>query len=152
MRTIALSELLGTPVSDSTGHVSGKIREVALYPQEHAARVAVLVIKTKLGDRVLTPANISLIDDGVLHANHRVEDWSPLISSEGYLLLERDLLDQQIIDVHGRKVVRVNDVDLSVEDIGDVPTITISVVEVGPRGAVRRLLKGIVPRSAVEAL
>ena len=28
------------------------------------------------------------------------------------LLLKRDLLDQQIIDIHGRKVVRVNDVDL----------------------------------------
>ena len=28
------------------------------------------------------------------------------------LLMDRDLLDQQIIDVHGRKVVRVNDVEL----------------------------------------
>ena len=29
-----------------------------------------------------------------------------------FLLLERDLLDQQIIDVDGHKVVRVNDVNL----------------------------------------
>ena len=32
--------------------------------------------------------------------------------SADFLLLERDLLDQQIIDVHGHKVVRVNDVDM----------------------------------------
>ena len=31
---------------------------------------------------------------------------------DDFLMLERDLLDQQIIDVHGHKVVRVNDVDL----------------------------------------
>ena len=38
--------------------------------------------------------------------------WEPYNVSDGVLLLKRDLLDQQIIDVHGRKVVRVNDVEL----------------------------------------
>ena len=31
---------------------------------------------------------------------------------KGLFLLARDLLDQQVIDVHGRKVVRVNDIDM----------------------------------------
>ena len=35
--------------------------------------------------------------------------------SEGMLMLTRDLLDQQIIDTNGRKVVRVNDVELTGE-------------------------------------
>jgi len=37
---------------------------------------------------------------------------------------ERDLLDQQVIDVHGRKVVRVKDVDLAVRTESKVTTKT----------------------------
>jgi len=68
------------------------------------------------------------------------------------LLLERDLLDQQIIDVHGRKVVRVNDVELRQEQTNGGLALKISEVDVGSRGAVRRLLKGIVPRAAISRL
>ncbi len=35
-----------------------------------------------------------------------------------YLYLRQDLIDRQIIDIHGRKVVRVNDVDLEYPDGG----------------------------------
>jgi CBS domain-containing protein len=71
-----------------------------------------------------------------------------------FLLLERDLLDQQIIDVHGHKVVRVNDVDLVWEPEKDGAggyKLRIAEVEVGVRGAIRRLLKGL-PASAVDGL
>src|SRR5207249_2760655 len=71
---------------------------------------------------------------------------------QSVVLLERDLLDQQIIDVDGRKVVRVNDVNLSWEPSLDSPskvTLRITEVEVGLRGAMRRLLKGL-PSAAVE--
>jgi magnesium transporter len=72
-----------------------------------------------------------------------------------YLLLERDLLDQQIIDVDGHKVVRVNDVNLLWEPgpaDSDTPGgLRIVEVEVGNRGALRRLLKGL-PVSAVDGV
>jgi CBS domain-containing protein len=78
---------------------------------------------------------------------------------DSYLLLERDLLDQQIIDVHGHKVVRVNDVELVWETPpetngnghGPHPPLALRIaeVEVGTRGAVRRLLKGL-PQATVE--
>jgi CBS domain-containing protein len=77
-----------------------------------------------------------------------------LPEDEDYLLLERDLLDQQIIDVHGHKVVRVNDVDLvwePSETDSAVVSLRIAEVEVGLRGAVRRLLKGL-PPTVVERL
>jgi magnesium transporter len=67
-------------------------------------------------------------------------------------LLERDLLDQQVIDVHGRKVVRVNDVDLHHESMGARAVLKVSSVDVGARGAVRRLLKGVVPLGALHLL
>src|ERR1051326_2028764 len=68
------------------------------------------------------------------------------------LLLTRDLLDQQIIDVHGRKVVRVNDVDLNEEPLEGHVELRVASVDVGARGAVRRLLTGLVPRPALRAL
>jgi len=85
---------------------------------------------------------------------------TPMPKEESYLLLERDLLDQQIIDVHGHKVVRVNDVDLVWEPVGETEAVSsgvegrlqgcelklrIAEVEVGTRGAIRRLLKGFSP-------
>src|SRR5213079_1173195 len=78
--------------------------------------------------------------------------WSQGDGSEGWLLLARDLLDQQVIDVFGRKVVRVNDVDLHQETLGNRPSLKVASVDVGPRGAIRRLLKGVVPAVALHAL
>ena len=52
------------------------------------------------------------------------------------------MLDQQVIDVFGRKVVRVNDLDLLQESVGNRPVLKVGSVDVGPRGAIRRLLKG----------
>jgi CBS domain-containing protein len=74
-------------------------------------------------------------------------------SLSGSLLLERDLLDQQIIDVDGHKVVRVNDVNLAWERDGENEgtTLRIEEVEIGMRGALRRLLRGL-PVSAVDTL
>jgi Mg/Co/Ni transporter MgtE len=68
------------------------------------------------------------------------------------LLLERDLLDQQIIDVHGRKVVRVNDIDIHEELGHDHMVLKLGAVDVGARGAVRRLLKGVIPAAALHLL
>jgi len=81
-----------------------------------------------------------------------VADWGPFGGGEGMLLLERDLLDQQIIDVHGRKVVRVNDVDIHEERGNGHIVLKVGAVDVGPRGAIRRLLKGVVPAAALHLL
>ena len=54
--------------------------------------------------------------------------------------------------MHGRKVVRVNDVDLLEDTANSHPDLRLSGVDVGARGAVRRLLRGIVPSSALRAV
>ena len=152
METLALSDLLGAPVVDSAGVISGRVREVAVAPQDDPTRIAAFIVRTKQGDRILSPDKLRGVEGNVIRSSALPEDWSPLSSSEGFLLLERDLLDQQIIDVHGRKVVRVNDVDLSLEEHNGTTALRLREVEVGPRGAVRRLLKGLVPRRAVNAM
>ena len=151
MSELALTELLGAPVFDSAGTSSGRVREVALAPQEDRVRISVLIVKTPAGDRLLPLQAVRSIDGGV-RASTTLTEWSPANGTEGLFLLERDLLDQQVIDVYGRKVVRVNDVDLYQESIANRPVLKVASVDVGARGAVRRLLKGIVPGIALRAL
>jgi CBS domain-containing protein len=77
---------------------------------------------------------------------------TPLKDEGNYLYLQQDLVDRQIIDVHGRKVVRVNDVDLEWLGQGAAHLLRVAEVEVGLRGALRRVFKGLLPRSYLEAL
>jgi magnesium transporter len=151
MSTLALTELLGAAVYDSTGAQVGRVRELALCPQEDPLHVTVLIVKTKEGDRLLKASAVTSANGGV-RASTAVDAWTQYAGSEGMLLLGRDLLDQQIIDVHGRKVVRVNDVDLHEETSNHHLALKMGAVDVGARGAVRRLLKGVVPMGALRAL
>ena len=150
MSSIALSELLGAPVFDPTG-ASGRVREVALRPQEDRVRVAGLLVKTRQGERLLPFTSVAAIN-GRIRASQPIAEWPENPGPEGLLLLERDLLDQQIIDVHGRKVVRVNDVDLHKETVNGYVVLKVAGVDVGARGAVRRLLKGLVPHAVARVL
>jgi CBS domain-containing protein/sporulation protein YlmC with PRC-barrel domain len=147
MSTIALTELLGLPVTEASGARCGRVREVALTPEDRS-RVSALIVRTRDGDRVLPFASVLSVN-GTVRASTPPADWSPP-EPEGLFLLERDLLDQQIIDVHGRKVVRVNDVDLHQETGDGQFKLKIGAVDVGVRGAVRRLLKGVVPLAALR--
>jgi CBS domain-containing protein/sporulation protein YlmC with PRC-barrel domain len=149
---ITLSTILGAPVYDGAGQLAGHVREVALSPREDAGSISDLIVKTKEGDRMLSTKSVAGVEGRAVKAKGKADEWPPLVSSEGLLLLERDLLDQQIIDVKGRKVVRVNDVDLRPEPANGSLKLKIGQVDVGLRGAIRRLLKGVVPRNAIEAL
>src|SRR5450755_649557 len=151
MPSLALTELLGAPVFDTAGGQCGRVRELALAPQEDRARIATFIVRTKAGDRLLPSSLVRSIDGGV-YATTSATTWSKVDGSEGLFLLERDLLDQQIIDVHGRKVVRVNDVDLHQETTNHRPGLRVTSVDVGVKGAVRRLLKGVVPMIALRTL
>ncbi|MGA7322712.1 MAG: PRC-barrel domain-containing protein, partial [Candidatus Sulfotelmatobacter sp.] len=116
MKTLPLSELLGATVYDPSGAPTGRVREVTLAPQEDRTRIASLIVKTKSGNRVLPFSAISTIDANI-HTSTSPTDWPAANGAEGLFLLERDLLDQQVIDINGRKVVRVNDVELQIDSV-----------------------------------
>ena len=141
------------PVYDSESGRVGRVREVALLPQDDPIRIAALIVRTPQGDRIVGTDLLRTVNGGV-HTAARASDLPKYSSGEGMLLLERDLLDQQIIDVHGRKVVRVNDIELALDrEAADSPLglqLRIAFVDAGARGAVRRLLKGMVPRYALS--
>src|ERR1700746_3532068 len=123
MTTLALTELLGALVYGPSG-AAGRVREVAIAPQEDRTRVSSLIIKTKTGNRVV-PFSAGFAVEGGGRATTAAGEWSVTNGTEGLFLLERDLLDQQVIDVNGRKVVRVNDVDLEFDSSKDKGMITV---------------------------
>jgi magnesium transporter len=154
----SVSALLGSTVADAQGSPLGHVREFAVAPSVDAAHIHGLVLRLASAKRDKQPSLI-LISQLQLSPSGDMQlrkDAQPTLLQEDddYLLLERDLLDQQIIDVHGHKVVRVNDVDLVWENIQEgTPDISLRIaeVEVGMRGAVRRLLKGL-PATSVDRI
>ena len=155
MNTLPLSELLGATVYDPSGAVTGHVQEVTLAPQEDRTRIASLIVKTKSGNRVLPFSAISAVN-GDIKTSTNPTDWPAANGAEGLFLLDRDLLDQQVIDINGRKVVRVNDVELQIDFVieGGHPhaALRVTSIDIGIQGAMRRLLRGVAPRAALHAL
>jgi magnesium transporter len=143
--------MLGTPVTDAQGNVRGKLKDVAVATGPEAGRVAGLVLKTRQGLQIVPSNQVMETPAGTLELRSP-SALSPLRGDENYLFLQQDLIDRQIIDIHGRKVVRVNDVDLEWMGHGSVHLLRVSEVEVGLRGAVQRVFKGMLPRHTLESL
>jgi CBS domain-containing protein len=148
---VALSELIGATVRDAGGVVGGRVREIAIAPQDHPTRVACFIVTTPQGERLL-PTDAVISAGITVRASTEQSQWLAVPSLDGLLLLKRDLLDQQIIDIHGRKVVRVNDVELEATPTNSHVALNIVAVDVGARGAIRRLSKGLVPSFTLRAL
>jgi magnesium transporter len=147
---VSLTSLLGTPVTDAQGRLRGRLHDVAVATGPDAGRVAGLVLKMKEGKQLVPTLHVIPTPSGALELTSSAVP-APLRAEENYLLLQQDLVDRQIIDIHGRKVVRVNDVDLQWFSYGSRADLRVIEVEVGLRGAVRRLLKGLIPRKNLEA-
>jgi len=116
-----------------------------------AGKVAGLVLKTRAGLCIVPSQDVMETPAGTLELRS-AGALVPLEDQGNYLYLQQDLVDRQIIDVHGRKVVRVNDVDLEWLGRGAAHLLRVAEVEVGMRGAFRRVFKGLLPRATLEAL
>jgi magnesium transporter len=148
---VSLTAMLGTPVTDAQGIVRGRLKDIAVATGAEAGRVAGLVLKTRQGLQIVPSNQVMETPAGTLELRSPTA-MSPLRGDENYLFLQQDLIDRQIIDIHGRKVVRVNDVDLEWLGHGGVHLLRVSEVEVGLRGAVQRIFKGLLPRHTLESL
>lgn len=152
----SVAMLVGTPVQNPEGKVIGRVAELAVDVGADANRVSGLLLKHPNGNnhRSMVPVSSLELPSPKDRRLRTIAAPQAVPSLSDTLLLERDLLDQQIIDVDGRKVVRVNDVNLAWtlgEGSGNGTSLIIQNVEIGVRGAVRRLLKGL-PVSAVDTI
>lgn len=148
---ISLAALVGTPVTDAQGRLRGRLKDIAVATGPEAGKVAGLVLKTRAGLSLVPSQDVMETPSGTLELRSSGE-LPPLNDASNYLFLQQDLVDRQIIDVHGRKVVRANDVDLEWLGHGAAHLLRVAEVEVGMRGAFRRIFKGLLPKSKLEAL
>jgi len=148
---VSLTALLGTPVTDAQGHLRGRLKDVAVATGPDAGKVAGLVLKTRDGLCIVPSQDVMETPAGTLELRSS-GTLIPLEDQGNYLYLQQDLVDRQIIDIHGRKVVRVNDVDLEWMGQGAAHLLRVAEVDVGLRGAFRRVFKGMLPRTSLESL
>ena len=145
-----LTELLGLKVYDLKGRRIGTLRDAAIVPLIDPVRLDRYLVGAGPGWLSIRYDQIDTIDfDGV---RLKDENLTPYHSDEYMLRMVRDLLDQQIIDAQGRKVVRVNDVTfLKVQESGQV-VLHVLEVDIGLRSILRRVLRGIVPPPVVRSV
>jgi len=148
---VSLTALLGTPVTDAQGHLRGRLKDIAVATGPDAGKVAGLVLKTRAGLFIVPSQDVMETPAGTLELRS-AGAMVPLQDQGNYLYLAQDLVDRQIIDIHGRKVVRVNDVDLEWMGKGAAHLLRVAEVEIGLRGAFRRVFKGLLPRARLESI
>lgn len=136
-----LSELLHRKVQDSADHVIGRLEEVLISPKvSEYSPLEYLVIKPNRvkADKIYIPysyvenfntkeisltATLSKMDTKLIGAE---DEWVPL---------NRDVMDEQIVDVSGARVVRVNDLRLKVFQ----DRMSVVGIDVSFKGLLRRL-------------
>jgi magnesium transporter len=148
---ISLATLIGTPVTDAQGRLRGRLKDIAVATGPEAGKVAGLVLKTRAGLYLVPSQDVMETPSGTLELRSSGE-LPPLKDGSNYLFLQQDLVDRQIIDIHGRKVVRANDVDLEWMGHGAAHLLRVAEVEVGMRGAFRRIFKGLLPKNKLEII
>jgi sporulation protein YlmC with PRC-barrel domain len=148
---VSLTALLGTPVTDAQGHMRGRLKDIAVATGPDAGKVAGIVLKTHDGLAIVPSQEVMETPSGTMELRSSGA-LVPLEDQGNYLYLQQDLVDRQIIDIHGRKVVRANDVDLEWMGHGAAHLLRVAEVEVGLRGTFRRIFKGLLPRGVLDKL
>jgi CBS domain-containing protein/sporulation protein YlmC with PRC-barrel domain len=132
---IFVSEVYRKPVLDQTGEEIGRLKDIIVGLGEPFPAVTSVVISAGK-DTYLVPWDmINLFNRRVISVNARRDVLKPAEVASSDILVCRDLLDKQIVDINGAKLVRVNDLEL-----GDVKgKLCLVAADIGLRGLLRRI-------------
>jgi len=139
-----ISALLGKKIFDAAGQKVGTVRDLAVlwdgvYPRVTGIKYA------KGSQKIIGVSEIDTLDKKGLFLKNTFDKTMTKDLHEDELLVKKWLLDKQIVDIKGSKLVRVNDIQLSWLKRKDTFEIMLSAVDVGVRGLIRRIL-GYEPR------
>ncbi len=131
------SELIGDPVVDQFQEPIGRVKDIIITMGEVFPKITGLLVKLegKKEKKVLLIAEIELIGKQFVSTRNTKDRVPYTLLREGEVLLLRDVIDQQIVDLEGARVIRVNDLKLAKVN-QDVRLIA---ADVGFRGMLRRL-------------
>jgi CBS domain-containing protein/sporulation protein YlmC with PRC-barrel domain len=132
-----LSEIIGRPVIDLDGKPVGKLSDVVVRPWAEFPHPLIEAIAVEINKELhyIPFAAVAALLSPVIPLKYRADDLPVCKLEEGDVLLSRDVLDKQIIDTDGARVVRVNDVEL----VRVNGTIYVSNVDVSWLGIIRRM-------------
>jgi magnesium transporter len=130
-----LSRVIGRPVSDGQGAPIGKVDDLIVALGDRYPPVTGLVVVAARRRIFLKWSAVESLDETGARLSTRTIDIGPFHQRPNEILLRTDLLDRQIVDIDGRRVVRVNDLRLD-EVAGDLHLVA---VDVGASGLLRRL-------------
>jgi len=144
-----LSEIVGRPAvlaSDPARKTIGKVADfIVETPDDTFPRVDGIVIRTKAGSVTAATSDVLDFDQrGAVVLSH--QPTNPTIDERRALFLIKDLFDKQIVDVDGRKVVRINDLEVAYTG----GTLRVVAADVGVSGLLRRIGAGRLARRIVE--
>lgn len=147
------TEVLGAETYDAGGNFVGRVKELFIEPADQPNRVARLLLgRGQYQPLVARHEQVAFVAPGTIRLNVNEKALELYQPNESWLAVRKDLLDQQIIDTSGRKVVRVNDLDLHEQRTNGTVEMRVSQVDVGLKGAVRRLLQGIASPSVIRRI
>src|SRR6266550_4341121 len=110
---IYLSQVLGRPILDLEGERVATLKDVIVrLGEDDHPPVAGFVARYRRRDFFLSRWRITYFGEDGVRLNSDILDLHPFMRREGEVLLARDVLDKQLIDVDGKRVVRVNDVQI----------------------------------------
>lgn len=115
-----ISELLNNKITDSSDASVGKLEDILIVPQEGAFEpLEFLVVKIRGGETRFVPyefvANFTSSQISLKNLFNKIA-LSELPGGKAYVYLKKEVLDKQIVDVAGTRVVRVNDLRIGVVD------------------------------------
>jgi magnesium transporter len=133
--TFYLSRVLGNAVISDTGENLGRIRDFVM--DVNAVRPRIIAARVKCGRdyRLLDFSGFTIEKSGGQYIIKCSDPAEPGELPENTMLLAKHVMDRQLVDIDGRKVVRVNDVRLAVLTGG----VYVVAVDVGIEGLLRRL-------------
>lgn len=134
---IFVSQLMGIPVIARNGDEIGVLHDIVVYINEHHyPPVGGFVVRDRRR-RIFIPAQqLGALSYQAIEIDTTRISLDMFVRRDGEVLLNKDVIDHQIIDINGRRIVRVNDVQMSVFD----GVYRVVGVDVSPQALVRRIL------------
>jgi magnesium transporter len=130
-----LSQAIGRPVRDQHQEPIGTVADLIVAIGDRYPPVTGIVVKTNGREIFLHWNSVTSLDAGGATLGTSAIDISKFHQRANEIRLKLDLMDRQIVDIDGRKVVRVNDLRLD-EVEGSLHLVA---VDVGASGLLRRL-------------
>lgn len=137
-----VSELLKKPVLDPMGNEVGRLKDFVVVRGKQLPVVSALILKQKKEFYRLEWESVGIFNKRIISSRIYAQKIKSYTPAESDLLIVRDILDKQIVDANGVKVVRVNDIKLE----GMNNKACLIAVDAGIRGILRRL--GVEQKSA----